>query len=212
MSTVKEHHHAHHFASADQEYEASKQGIWLFMCSEVLMFGAILVAFFIFQSLYPEAWKEGASLLSWEYGAVNTIVLLTSSLTMALAIYFIRVDKRNAAITNLVITLICGFIFMGIKYVEYSHKFHIGAYPGQFFEMAGEHTAHLPLYLSFYFLLTGMHGFHVLLGMCLITWMLIRVLKGNYSSKHWTGVEGVGIFWHLVDLVWIYLFPILYLI
>ncbi|MAF90801.1 MAG: cytochrome C oxidase subunit III [Bdellovibrionaceae bacterium] len=210
MSTVK-HHVAHHFRDHNHEYESSKQGIWLFMCTEVLMFGAILVAFFYYQAMYPESWKEGAELLDWTKGAANTIVLLTSSLTMALAIYFIRVGKRQAAIMNLVITLICGCIFMGIKYMEYSHKFHMGIFPGKFFEYSAQ-TADLNLYVSFYFLLTGLHGIHVLLGMGLITWILIRIMRGHYGPEHWTGVEGVGIFWHLVDLVWIYLFPILYLI
>lgn len=211
MSTVK-HKVAHHFRDHDHEYDAAKQGIWLFMCTEVLMFGAILVGFFVYQSLYPEAWEEGAALLDWKMGALNTIVLLTSSLTMALAIYFIRVGKRSAAIWNLVITLICGCIFMGIKYMEYTHKFHLGIFPGKYFEYAQAVSGDLNLYISFYFLLTGLHGLHVLIGMGLITWILIRIIKGNYGPDHWTGVEGVGIFWHLVDLVWIYLFPILYLI
>lgn len=210
MSTVK-HHVAHHFRDHEHEYEASKQGIWLFMCTEVLMFGAILVAFFYFQTKFPEAWLEGAETLDWKKGAANTVVLLTSSLTMALAIYFIRVGKRQAAIGNLIVTLICGFIFMGIKYVEYSGKFGVGLFPGKFFEYQAQH-ADLNLYMSFYYLLTGLHGIHVVLGMCLITWILIRIIKGHYGPDHWTGVEGVGIFWHLVDLVWIYLFPILYLV
>lgn len=211
MSTVN-HKVAHHFRDHDHEYEASKQGIWLFMCTEILMFGAILVGYFVYQSLYPGAWFEGAELLDWKKGAANTVVLLTSSLTMALAIFYIRSGKRQAAIWNLVVTLLCGCIFMGIKYVEYTHKFEMGLFPGDISGYANAVSPDLNMYIGFYYMLTGLHGLHVLIGMGLIAWILVRIIKGHYGPDHWTGVEGVGIFWHLVDLVWIYLFPILYLV
>ncbi|MFK8137912.1 MAG: cytochrome c oxidase subunit 3 family protein [Bdellovibrionales bacterium] len=211
MSTVKEHKVAHHFRDADHEYDSSKQGVWLFMATEVLMFGALLVGFFVYQALYGEAWLEGAATLDWKKGALNTVILLSSSLTMALAIYYIRVDDRKKAIWSLVITLLCGFGFMIVKFIEYQAKFEMGLYPGTMFTYEAVNDK-LNLYMSFYYMLTGLHGLHVIIGMGLITWILIRIIKGTYSSKHWTGVEGVGIFWHLVDLVWIYLFPILYLI
>jgi cytochrome c oxidase subunit III len=215
MSTVNsegnKHHYAHHFDNADHEYETSKQGVWLFMVTEVLMFGGLLVAYLIFKGLYPEVFKQGGETLNWKWGATNTAVLITSSLTMALGIYYIRLNQRKTALINLGITLVCGFIFMGIKYIEYTHKFHLGIYPGKYFVAEG-FLPDAPLYFSFYYMLTGLHGLHVIFGMCLIAWIMIRMARGTYSSEHWTGVEGVGIFWHLVDLVWIYLFPLLYLV
>lgn len=214
MSTVKHgegYHYAHHFDSADHEYESSKQGVWVFMVTEVLMFGALLMGYLIFKGLYPEVFIQGGDTLNWKLGATNTVVLILSSLTMALAIYYIRINNRKVALINLAVTLVCGFIFMGIKYYEYTHKFHLGIFPGKYFAAEG-FLPDAPLYFSFYYLLTGLHGLHVLIGMGLITWIMIRMARGTYSSQHWTGVEGVGIFWHLVDLVWIYLFPLLYLV
>lgn len=214
MNTDNKLEHAHHFTSRDHEYESSKQGVWLFMVTEVLMFGGLLVAYFIFHALYPDTFVEGSKYLDWRLGAVNTVVLLFSSLTMALGIYYIRINERAKAINALIITLVCGAIFMAIKYYEYTHKFHLGLFPGSYFNPQGleVQSSNLALYFSFYFMLTGLHGTHVLVGMGLITWMIIRLKNGWYSDKHWTGVEGVGIFWHLVDLVWIYLFPLLYLV
>ncbi|MCB0347921.1 MAG: cytochrome c oxidase subunit 3 family protein [Bdellovibrionales bacterium] len=214
MSIAKEgevHHFAHHFDDADHEYESTKQGVWLFMVTEVLMFGALLVGYLIFKGLYPEVFEQGGDTLNWKLGATNTVVLIFSSLTMALGIYYIRIDDRKKALLNLGITLICGFIFLGIKYIEYSHKFHLGIFPGKYFHAEG-FMPDAPLYFSFYYMLTGLHGLHVVIGMGLIAWIMIRVARGTYSSSYWTGVEGVGIFWHLVDLVWIYLFPLLYLV
>ncbi len=150
MNTDNKLEHAHHFKDRDHEYESSKQGVWLFMVTEVLMFGGLLVAYFIFHALYPQMFVEGSKFLDWRLGAVNTVVLLTSSLTMALGIYYIRINERQKAITNLVITLICGAIFMAIKYYEYSHKFHLGLFPGQYFNPQGVEvqSANLALYFS----------------------------------------------------------------
>ena len=217
MSTAKpvegnKYKHAFHFDNADHEYESSKQGVWLFMSTEVLMFGGLLVAYLIFKGLYPESFRAGGDTLSWQFGAFNTIVLIFSSLTMALGIYYIRLNERSKALWSLGITLVCGAIFMGVKYIEYTSKFELGIYPGHLFAMEGVNDPHLNLYFSFYYMLTGLHGLHVLIGMGLIAWIMVRIKNGWYSSQHWTGVEGVGIFWHLVDLVWIYLFPLLYLV
>lgn len=207
-----EHHHAHHYQNQEHEYQTSKQGTWLFLCTEILMFGGLFVAYSLFHSLYPELFKEGASHLDWRLGAANTIVLLFSSLTMALGIYFIQVKKTSTASLMLIITLICGFIFMGIKGVEYTSKFHHHMYPGRFY--AGEigEVKNIALYFSFYFMMTGLHALHVLIGMGLITWVLIRNIRGDFTPGYFMPVELVGLFWHLVDLVWIYLFPLLYLV
>jgi len=217
MSTDKvahagKHHFAHHFRSAEHEYESTKQGIWLFMATEILMFGAIFVAYAIFHSLYPDMFAEGASFLDWKMGFINTCVLLVSSWTMAMAIQSLQSGNGKNAVPYLAITLLCGAGFMVIKYLEYTHKFHLGIYPGKWFTYQGAHHSNLALYFSFYFVMSGLHGIHVLLGMGLITWVMIRAMRGEFDEHYYTPVEGVGIFWHIVDLIWIYLFPILYLI
>lgn len=226
MSTANHGHadHAHHFDSAEHEYETSKQGIWLFLATEILMFGGLFVGYAIFHHIFPEIFKLGSKFTDWKMGAANTVVLLTSSLTMALGIYYIQVGKQKQAFWNLAATVVCGAIFMVIKYFEYSHKIHLGLMPGSWYagnpaEIA-QHVGvavenlptNLPLYFSFYYMMTGLHGIHVLIGMSLILWSMYRLKRGDFSTKHYTFVEGTGLFWHLIDLVWIYLFPLLYLV
>lgn len=218
------HHHAHHYDNAEHEYQTSKQGVWLFLATEVLMFGGLFVGYAIFHHLYPEVFKVGARFTDWRWGATNTVVLLTSSLTMALGIYYIQVGKQKLAFNNLLATVVCGGLFMVVKYIEYSHKIHLGLMPGSWYHGNPEELAHhlgmavehipsnLPLYFSFYFMMTGLHGIHVLIGMSAIVWVMIRLKRGDFSTHHYTAVEGVGLFWHLIDLVWIYLFPLLYLV
>jgi cytochrome c oxidase subunit 3 len=215
-------HHAHHFESAEHEYQSAKQGVWLFLCTEILMFGGLFVAYLIFHRMFPETFFVGSKFTDVRYGAVNTVVLLFSSLTMALGIYYCQVNDRKKAIWSLAITILCGFAFMFIKYLEYSHKFHLGLLPGEWYAGNAELIAkeigdialpaNLPLYFSFYYMMTGIHGIHVLIGMGLIGWVLVRAIKGEFGPHYYTPVEGVGLFWHLVDLVWIYLFPLLYLV
>lgn len=207
-------HVSHHFKDATQEYDSGKQGIWLFMVTEILMFGAILVGYGIFHVLYPAMFAEGAKQLDWKLGFVNTLVLIFSSFTMAISIQLIQRNKTKQAAMALATTVLCGAIFMVIKYFEWTHKFHMGFYPGRFLDLAktGAEHANLGMYFGFYFCMTGLHGLHVLIGMGLITWLLIRTVRGDFHSQYWLPVEGVGIFWHIVDLIWIFLFPLLYLV
>jgi cytochrome c oxidase subunit 3 len=229
MSTVKSsgtntHHYAHHFESAEHEYLTSKQGVWLFLCTEILMFGGLFVAYALYHRMYPETFHIGSKFTDWRMGGTNTIVLLTSSLTMALGIHYTQTAKNGKAWVMLLITVLCGAMFMGIKYFEYEHKFHLGLKPGSWYTANAEEIAHeigvtpqeipanLPLYFSFYFMMTGLHGFHVLIGMGLIIWCMFRLRRGDFNPEYYTAVEGVGLFWHLIDLIWIYLFPLLYLV
>ncbi|PIS10654.1 MAG: cytochrome C oxidase subunit III [Bdellovibrio sp. CG10_big_fil_rev_8_21_14_0_10_47_8] len=211
-ATDHKHHFAHHFKDATHEFLSSKEGIWLFMVTEILMFGGLFVGYFLMHALYPATFAEGASHLDWKMGSINTVVLIVSSWTMALSIHFIQVGKNKKATLTLITTLICGATFMCIKYMEYSHKFHDGLLPGKFFHNPEAVAQNLGLYFGFYFIMTGLHGTHVLVGMGLITWVLIRNLRGDFNPHYFTPVEGVGIFWHIVDLIWIFLFPLLYLI
>ncbi len=204
---------AHHFDSVEQEVSASKLGIWLFLCTEILMFGGLFVSYAIYKNMYPDIFLQGSGFLDWKLGAINTVVLLVSSLTMALSIYYAQKGSNRKSISCLWLTLLCGLVFMGIKYLEYSHKLHLGLAPGHFFSYTHSSTlAGLPLYFSFYYCMTGLHGLHVLAGMALIFWLTIRSYKKHFGPSYYFPMECVGLFWHLVDLVWIYLFPILYLV
>jgi len=184
------HHHAHHFKDAMHEFLSAKEGIWLFMVTEVVMFGGLFVGYFLMHSLFPATFSEGASHLDWKMGSINTVVLIVSSWTMALSIHFIQVGKNSKANVALITTLICGGIFMVVKYLEYSHKFHEGLLPGKFFH-AESIAQNMGLYFGFYFSMTGLHGIHVLTGMGLITWVLIRNIRGDFDPHYFTAVEGV---------------------
>jgi cytochrome c oxidase subunit 3 len=205
---------ASHYRDEVHQYDSNKEGLWLFMVTEILMFGGLFVGYIIFHSIYPEMFAEGAKTLDWKMGFINTLVLIFSSFTMALGIYYNQVNQPKKATWALAITLLCGATFMVIKYLEYTHKFHLGLYPGRFLNPVDGAPVHanLGMYFGFYYCMTGLHGLHVLIGMGLITWVMIRNIKGDYSSKYYTPIEGVGIFWHIVDLIWIFLFPLLYLV
>jgi cytochrome c oxidase subunit 3 len=211
-TTGHKHHFAHHFKDAMHEFMASKEGIWLFMVTEIVMFGGLFVGYFLMHALYPQTFSEGASHLDWKLGSINTIVLIASSWTMALSIHYIQVGKNSKATMCLITTILCGFIFLGIKYMEYAAKFEHGLLPGRFFHGHDAIAQNLGMYFGFYFSMTGLHGIHVIAGMSLIGWVLYRHLRGDFDPQYFTAVEGVGIFWHIVDLVWIFLFPLLYLI
>ena len=162
---------AHHFDSYEQQVRSEKLGMWLFLATEILMFGGLFVAYLVYSREYPSIFKAGAQFLDWKKGAVNTVVLLFSSWTMAMSIYYAQKDQIKKCQTMLITTLFCGFLFMLIKYLEYSHKFHDGIFPGGFFSYTGEGFVEgLPLYFSFYYLMTGLHASHVLVGMSLIAW------------------------------------------
>ncbi len=205
---------ASHFRDGAHQYAANKEGLWLFMVTEILMFGGLFVGYVIFHSIYPEMFAEGAKYLDWKLGFVNTLVLIFSSFTMALGIYFIQVKQNKKATIALGLTVLCGAIFMAIKYYEYTHKFHLGLYPGRYLNMiegTPEH-ANLGMYFGFYYCMSGLHGIHVLIGMGLIVWVMIKNMRGEFNERYFTPVEGVGIFWHIIDLIWIFLFPLLYLV
>lgn len=227
QTTTRTHHHAHHYQSVAHEYDTSKQGVWLFLVTEILMFGGLFVGYAYYHHIFPDIFKIGSTFTDWRLGAANTVVLLFSSLTMALAIYFTQTNERQKARWMLLITILCGAGFMIIKYFEYSHKIHLGLMPGAWYnadpQVVLEHVRqtyptltelpeNLPLYFSFYYMMTGLHGIHVMIGMSLIFWIWLRFGRGWYGAGHFTGVEGVGLFWHLIDLIWIYLFPLLYLV
>lgn len=211
-STSGAHHHAHHFDSAEHEFQASKQGMWLFMVTEVLMIGAIFVGYFLMRARYPEAFHEAHKLLNVKLGALNTAVLIFSSYTMVRGVSAAQRGNIKQCLRFLGTTVGMGAVFCVVKYFEYSHKIHEGTLPGGFYTFDGLTIPQAPMFFSFYFVMTGIHAFHVVVGMSLITWVMLRVRRGEITPEFFTPIELVGFYWHFVDLVWIYLFPLLYLL
>jgi cytochrome c oxidase subunit 3 len=211
-------HLEHHFVSSEQQFDSAKLGMWLFLITEVLLFSGMFVAYAVYRQWHPEAFAEASSTLNVTMGTINTVVLLTSSLTVALSIHYIQMDKVKKCIYSLLATIGLAGGFMVIKYFEYMAKFSHGVYPGGLFEPHGakyEYLAQIPYvpqFFSIYFVMTGIHGAHVVIGMAVIAWVAYRAWRGGFSSEYYTPVELTGLYWHLVDIVWIFLFPMLYLI
>jgi cytochrome c oxidase subunit III len=203
----------HHFATFEQQFDAGKIGMWLFLATEVLLFGGLFVGFALQQAAHPEAFVAAHHHLSKPLGALNTVVLLLSSFTMVMAVHASATNQRKKLIVNLILTLICAAIFLIVKYFEYSEKIHHGTLPGRFYKIqeVGE-VKNQFIFFSFYFMMTGLHGLHIVGGMVAIGYVLKRAIKGDFDSTYYAPVDLVGLYWHLVDLIWIYLFPLLYLI
>ncbi len=210
----KKYQPANHYRSKEEEFDACKLGMWLFLTTEVLLFAGIFVGYAIFRMLYPQAWANGSSYLDWRWGGLNTVVLLVSSYTMAVSIHHAQLNNQAALRRNLLITILCGAAFIVIKLtMEYIPKWSAGKAPGgSFFNYPFASDPHEPLWWGIYYCGTGIHALHVIIGMSLIFWVYLKARKGHYGPNHYTGVEVVGLYWHLVDLIWIFLFPLLYLI
>jgi len=203
---------AHHFSEADQQRDSAKLGMWIFLLTEILLFGGLFCAYAIFRSWNPDMFYNAHKFLNVELGTVNTIVLISSSVTMALAIHFIQTGKKKISVGFLVTTLIFAAVFLVIKYFEYSHKFHVGQLPGKYYTFTGIQGDNPHIFFSVYFAMTGLHGIHVIAGMVAISWILVKTIRNRFSPEYYTPMEMTGLYWHLVDLVWIFLFPLLYLI
>ncbi len=202
----------HHFSDPQQQQEAAKLGMWIFLLTEVLLFGGLFCAYVIYRSWDPQLFINANKELSVPLGALNTIVLITSSVTMALAIRCVQLNKSKQSAAYLIATLAFAAVFLVVKYFEYSHKIHLGQLPGQFYTYTGIEGNNPHIFFSVYFMMTGLHGLHVLGGMGAIGWVLWKTVKRQLHSEYYTPMENVGLYWHLVDMIWIFLFPLLYLI
>ena len=190
--------------------EASKLGMWLFIFTELLLFGGLFLVYSVFRAEYPSNFHEGSLELSVTIGAINTIALLISSMTVAMALTAIQKDNKKLALALISITLILATVFLINKYVEWGAKFEHGLYPGSPL-MKYLDRGHL-LYFSLYFFMTGLHALHIIVGMVLLTICLFKVRSVNVNSKSYIHLENGALYWHLVDLIWIFLFPLMYLI
>ncbi len=191
--------HFHHL-EPEQAYHSAKFGMWLFLATEVLFFGGLFAAYAVFHWKYYELFHSSALQLNWKLGALNTVVLLVSSYFMALGVDAAQHGNNKRVFNCLSVTLVCAFAFMVIKTIEYSSKFSHDIYPST------------NMFFGLYFSMTGLHGFHVVVGIGTIIWLMMLAKKNRFSETYYTPVEVVGLYWHLVDLVWIYLFPLLYLV
>jgi cytochrome c oxidase subunit 3 len=241
---------AHHFDSLGQQYDSAKLGMWIFLVTEILFFSGLFCFCAVYRANHPEVFLDGHHFLDKPLGAANTVVLLLSSLTMALGVRAAQLGRRGPLVALLAITLLCGFVFLGVKTVEYKAKWDHRLVPGQeriehwFSEDAGpepvkrfqpdepyvrEHLAaigaaepsadeldervrNLRSFMGIYFALTGVHALHVIVGIGVILWILIRAARGDFGPRYFTPVDMTGLYWHLVDMIWIYLFPLLYLV
>jgi cytochrome c oxidase subunit 3 len=223
----------HHFENMEQQREAGTIGMWVFLVTEIMFFGGMFLAYTLYRSFYPAAFSSGSNHLDITLGAINTGVLIFSSFTMAMAVYFTQVGKQRPQVLCLILTLILGLTFLGIKAVEYKSKWDDHLIPGRLF--AGNpykptvaehgdkdpHKLHLlegatvdqvQMFYWIYFAMTGMHALHMIIGAGLLTFLLIYSLKGRFGPEYHSPVEVIGLYWHFVDIVWIFLFPLLYLL
>lgn len=217
-------HHglAHHFDNMEQQREAGTVGMWTFLVTEIMFFGGMFMAYMLYRALNPEAFAVASHTLSIGLGATNTAVLIISSLTMALAVYSAQTGNRRMLMTFLVVTMALGLTFLVIKGFEYHDKFVEGHVPGAHFNVEefakGEHgnppvdPMRAQMFFVIYFALTGVHALHMIVGFGILSVILYFAYKNKYSPEYYSHVELAGLYWHFVDIVWIFLFPLLYLI
>ena len=203
---------AHHFDSLAQQSEATTLGMWVFLVTEVLFFGGLFATYMVYRSWYPDAFAAASHELDITLGTVNTVVLITSSLTMALAVHAAQLGQRKLLMTFLILTMILGAAFLGVKSVEYYHKFVEHHVPGADFRFEKEYIRHAQIFFSLYFVMTGLHALHMVIGIVIMLVMLWWSWNGTITEEYSSPIEISGLYWHFVDIVWIFLFPLLYLI
>lgn len=234
------HHPAlqHHFSTMNQQREAGVLGMWVFLLTEVLFFGGLFITYTLYRMWYYEAFAAASKSIAIMPGLINTVVLIGSSLTMALSVRAAQTNKRKATVNWLLATIVLGSVFLGIKVYEYADKFEHHHVPGASFQFVSEHeagadaAAHAPaaeaghvatmgpdelqrttqLFFSLYFVMTGLHALHMIVGVVILFIIAWMAHKGQFDSEYHAPVEMTGLYWHFVDIVWIFLFPLLYLV
>jgi cytochrome c oxidase subunit 3 len=211
----------HHFATEGQQRDSASLGMWIFLATEVMFFGGLFCAYLIYRLKYFGDFGAASKSINVTMGATNTAVLICSSLTVVLAIWAAQTARRGLLILMLILTMIFGCAFLGIKGIEYKDKFEEHHVPGasfSFHERIPGHpdqwanAEHAQIFFALYFVMTGLHALHMIIGLGLFTWLLIMAWRGRFTPDYYTPLEMGGLYWHFVDIVWIYLFPLLYLI
>jgi cytochrome c oxidase subunit 3 len=204
---------AHQFDTLEQQHEARTLGMWMFLASELMFFGGIFLGYLYARYSHPEAFALGSAELKIPLGALNTIILLTSSLTMALAVHAAQTDRRQQLVLFLGLTLALGTAFLGIKFFEYAEEYYKELIPGPGFRYADATVARqVELFFWLYFAMTGLHALHMIIGMAIMVVLLTMAWRGRFGADNYSAIETMGLYWHFVDIVWIFLFPLLYLI
>ena len=203
---------AHHFDTLEQQHEAQALGMWAFLVQEVMFFGALFGGYAIYRHAYYEAFVAGSHHLDIKLGAFNTAVLLFSSLTMAFAVRQAQLSDKRGLLLSLFGTIVLGCIFLGVKVIEYTAKYHHHLIPGAGFVAPEGSPDKLNMFYVFYFLMTGAHALHMIIGIGILVFLLVRARRGAYLGEYFAPIEMTGLYWHFVDVVWIFLFPLLYLL
>ena len=214
---VAQHSLQHHFANMEQQRESSNLGMWLFLVTEIMFFGGLFTAYLVYRLLHPGAFEFGSQHMEFWLGTFNTVILLCSSLTVALSVHAAQLGHTKITAILLIITVLMGFGFLGIKGVEYHNHWVEGSFPGHWWHMdtstlRGDDVNAAQLFFFIYFVMTGLHALHVIIGMVLLSFIAFFALRGRYTAEYHTPVHVSGLYWHFVDLVWIFLYPLLYLI
>ena len=203
----------HHFDDMEQQAEASTLGMWVFLVTEIMFFGGLFMAYLVYRYLSPSGFQEASFELNRVWGTINTAVLICSSLTMALAVRAAQTNAgRGQQVLFLSITILFGLAFLGIKAVEYTDKFVHHHVPGPYFHWDGHYPKAAEQFYSLYFAMTGLHALHMIIGVCIMLVIAWMAWRRTFDSEYYTPVEVAGLYWHFVDIVWIFLFPLLYLI
>ena len=216
------HHHpalAHQFDSLEQQKESSTLGMWLFLVTEIMFFGGLFLAYVLYRGRYTEAFLASSNTLDVLLGGLNTAVLICSSWTMVLAIWAAQVNRRKAVVFFLILTMLLGTTFLVVKGFEYHDKYTHHHLPGKLgeyfnvpFEFEGAQPQHAEIFFSIYFIMTGLHATHMVIGIGVLLVLTILSWKGHYGPEYHNPLEMAGLYWHFVDIVWIFLFPLLYLL
>jgi cytochrome c oxidase subunit III len=203
----------HHFDSMEQQAEASTLGMWVFLVTEIMFFGGLFMAYLVYRHASPMGFQEASHHLNIYWGAANTAILIISSLTMALAVRAAQTSQPvKTQVFWLVWTMILGAAFLGIKAIEYTDKFTHHTVPGPFFQWEGLYPKPAEQFYSLYFAMTGLHALHMVIGLGIMAVITYMAARKTFDSEYYTPVEVAGLYWHFVDIVWIFLFPLLYLI
>jgi len=220
--------HRHHFATEEQQREAGSFGMWLFLLTEIMFFGGLFFAYLLYRNWYYDAFVAASNQLSVPLGGANTAILITSGFFMALAVWAAEVRKKALLVIFLVLTTLFGLAFLGIKYDEYHEKYEKHHIPGANFDvsqfinpsayglnekpLAPDAAQKTQMFFFLYFAMTGMHALHMIIGIGLLVWLLARAQRGDFTAGYVAPIENFGLYWHFVDIVWLFLFPLLYLI
>ncbi len=199
------------YATPQQQRETASVGMWIFLVTEVMLFGGLFTAYTVYRLSNPQAFDIGSSHMEMVLGAVNTAVLLCSSFTMVLAVHSAELGKQRALALLLLATMVIGAIFLGIKFTEYYLHYQEHKVPGFWFEYAGPFAGKVQMFFVFYFIMTGLHAIHMTIGIGILSVLLFRTILGTFSAEYYTPIDIGGLYWHFIDIVWIFLYAIFYL-